>query len=207
MRLGFTLRPLRGGCLLRLSLYSALVAALLWCGYVLARIELAAYRDSPRTADAIVVLGAAQYQGTPSEVFRARLEYAEKLYREGYSRRIIVAGGKRRGDRYSEAETGVMFLRREGVPARALVASSQGTTTLTSLRALADKSKGLNVRSVLIVTDGFHLFRSVQMARGEGLEAYGSAARNSPVTAQPSSLVKYTAREVAAYTYYVLFRG
>lgn len=198
---------MRGGCILRLAVSSALVLALLWSGYVLARIELAAYRSEPRKADAIVVLGAAQYQGTPSEVFQSRLQYAAELYRDGYARRIIVAGGQLPGDRYSEAEAGVMYLRRQGVPERALTASSEGRSTITSLGAVARRAKRLNVRSVLIVTDGFHLFRSVEMARGEGLVAYGAAARNSPVTAQPASLVKYTAREVAAYTYYVLFRG
>jgi len=189
---------------MRLILYSLAAVSIGWTLYVAARVEIAGRRDDAQRAGAIVVLGAAQYQGEPSPVFQARLDHALQLYRAGTAPLVVVAGAKLQGDRFTEAAAGATYLRGQGLSARSLLPVGVGNDTLSSLEAVAQALGKRGVESVVVVTDPFHTFRSTQLAGDLGLTAYGSPTATSPIAASPSARAYYTAREVAAYTAYRL---
>src|ERR671918_3057480 len=127
-----------------------LLAYPVWLGY---QVWSQSHRDENHTADAIVVLGAAQYDGDPSPIFEARLKQTVYLYGEGFSEVVFVTGGKRAGDRFTESEAGEIYLEANGVPSEAILNENEGTTTfdsLTSVRAMA-QDRGMD--SVLLVSD------------------------------------------------------
>ncbi len=134
-------------------------------------------RDEVFPADAIVVLGAAQYNGRPSPVFEARLNQAIHLYRTDVSKRIVVTGGRRAGDRFSEARVGRMYLQTNGVPAPAILGEAPGNTTLDSLRQAGEIARTNGADSLLLVSDPLHSERIKQIANDLGFEdAYASWA-------------------------------
>ncbi len=180
------------------------LAGLLWMLVLAGRIELTGRRDDDARADAVVVLGAAQYRGMPSPVFAARLDHALALYEAGKAPLVIVAGGREDGDRYTEAAAGVRYLNSNGVPAGSLLAVGRGDDTLSSLQAVAAAARRRDISSVLLVSDRFHMERSLRMATDLGLRAYGSPTATSPVEEKPASRLRYTLREVAALTAYLL---
>ena len=145
-------------------------------------------------ADAIVVLGAAQYSGRPSPVLQARLDHALALYRRGLAPRVILTGGTAPGDRTSEAAVGRSYLRRAGVPATAMLMEAEGRTTRASLTAVAAVAGPLAIRRVILVSDPFHLLRARTIARRLGLEALTSPAQRLPlrtwILSQPRYLVE-----------------
>ncbi|RTG92475.1 hypothetical protein CSW25_03870 [Thermus scotoductus] len=119
--------------------------------------------------DWIVVLGAAQYGGRPSPALERRLEAALHLYQRGLASRVAVAGGKAKGDRYSEGEVGCRYLRQRGLPAKALLCEGQSQNTYENLLFLKPHLSG----RILLVTDAPHLPRALFLARLLGLEAEG----------------------------------
>lgn len=146
-------------------------------------------------SDAIVVLGAAQYNGRPSEVFQARLDQALALYQDGYAPMVVLTGGKQPGDVYTEAETGAQYLLDRGVPQSAIRWENEGRDTWQSLRGVAEVLDGTGVESVLIVSDGFHLLRSELMARELGFTASGSGSIGSPIDSWSGAELSYVIRE------------
>ena len=129
--------------------------------------------DEARAVDAIVVLGAAQYDGRPSPQLAARLDHAVSLWNGGFAPVVIVTGGNREGDRFTEASASAAYLVERGVPASAIVQEDGGATTYDSLeraRSLVDDS----VETVLVVTDPYHSLRSKLTAREVGFTAYVS---------------------------------
>ncbi|MCS7059350.1 MAG: YdcF family protein [Meiothermus sp.] len=132
--------------------------------------------SSPGKADWIVVLGAAQYNGEPSVIFRNRLEAALQLYRQGYAPRIAVTGGRRPGDRYSEGEVGCRYLEARGVPRRALFCEQKSRRTWENLSNIAPVLGGSRA---IIVTDEPHLPRALILADQLGLRATGYAVRGN----------------------------
>lgn len=155
-------------------------------------------------ADAIVVLGAAQYQGDPSPVFEGRLAHAALLYREGRSERVIVLGGSRPGDEVTEAEAGRDWLIADGIPPEAVVASPVGSTTLESLRAAAEWMRERDLRTAFLVSDPWHNLRIKRMASDLGIDAYASATWQSAARTEGTRFGGYV-RETFAYLYYRLF--
>jgi vancomycin permeability regulator SanA len=149
----------------------------------------------PHQADAIVVMGAAQYNGRPSQVFQARLDHALELYEQGYAPLIVVTGGKMPGDVYTEAETATQYLVDRGVPPDAILAENQGRDTWQSMQGVAAVLEGTDVGSLLIVSDGYHLLRSELMAGELGYQAWGSAAPDSPIRPWSGSELAYVIRE------------
>jgi uncharacterized SAM-binding protein YcdF (DUF218 family) len=137
--------------------------------------------DEARPADAIVVLGAAQYDGRPSEVLAARLDHALELWEAGYAPTIVVTGGKQPGDRFTEATAAANYLIERGVPDDAILREVQGRTTWESLSATARILRNRELESVLIVSDPYHSLRAKETARELGLDAYASATPTSPV--------------------------
>ena len=137
--------------------------------------------DEARAADAIVVLGAAEYDGRPSPVLAARLDHALELWRAGYAPRIVVTGGKREGDRFTEATASADYLLAVGVPDDAILREVQGSTTWESLAATARILRNRGLESVLVVSDPYHSLRARETARELGLDAHSSPTRTSPV--------------------------
>jgi len=148
-------------------------------------------QDERQPADAIVVLGAAQYNGRPSPVLRARLDHALGLYRDGMAPLVLVTGGVGRGDTLSEATVARRYLIYHGVPAEAVVAQSEGRTTMASMTAVNAWLRGRGLRRVILVSDPFHMFRLRLEARRTALEAYTSPTESSPISENPVLELRY----------------
>lgn len=144
-----------------------------------------AARDRAAPADAIVVLGAAQYRGRPSPVLRRRLDHAIGLYARGVAPRLVLTGGIAEGDTASEAAVSRTYAMRQGVPDTAILLENDGRTTHQSIRAVAALLKSRDLQRAVVVSDGFHLFRAWTSARHHGLSVRTSPARpEEGVTAQ-----------------------
>lgn len=152
-------------------------------------------QDQRQPVDAIVVLGAAQYNGRPSPVLRARLDHALSLYREQQAPRVVVTGGVGRGDTTSEAQVGRRYLMAHGVPEDAVVAESEGRTTMASMNAVTGWLRRRGLRRVLLVSDPFHMFRLRLEARRTALEAYTSPTESSPISDNPVLELRYLLAE------------
>jgi vancomycin permeability regulator SanA len=182
---------------LAVSGWVALVAAILiWSA-----------RNSTESADAIVVLGAAQYSGRPSPVLRARLDHALGLWSAKRAPRIVFTGGRREGDLISEAAAGRRFALRRGVPAKAVLLEGSGRTSLASVHGAAVllKTRGDSVKvpmadrpRVLLVSDPFHMLRLDVLARLHGLTPLPSPTRTSPISAKRAIALEYILRESVA---------
>ncbi|MGZ4154988.1 MAG: YdcF family protein [Actinomycetota bacterium] len=154
--------------------------------------------------DAIIVLGAAEYDGTPSPVFAGRLEHAQLLYDQGRSRTVMVLGGKQPGDITTEAEAGRQYLISRGIPAEHVVAEPVGNTTLESLQAAATYMNDHDLRTAFLVSDPWHNLRIEKMASDLGIQAYVSATWHSAARSEQNRLAGYL-RETFAYLYYRAF--
>lgn len=137
--------------------------------------------DEARAVDAIVVLGAAQYDGRPSPVLEARLEHALELYDAGYADLIVTTGANQPGDRFTQGFAGFEYLRNQGVPEDAILVVVDGTDTWEELSATANVLFERDKSSVLLVSDPYHNLRATAIAEEVGLEAYASAA-DTPAT-------------------------
>ena len=182
----------------------ALVVALFVVGGTAFRVWQVARQDDRQPADAVVVLGAAQYDGQPSSIFAARLKHAAALYDDKLAPRIVTTGGGRPGDAYTEAEAGRRYLIKLGVPPSAVVAVPVGTDTLSSLQAVAARAAEDGWNRALIVSDPWHSLRARQMARDSGLMAWTSPTRSGPVVQTRETQARYIVRETAAVLYYRL---
>lgn len=150
---------------------------------VLAWVYQASREDQRRPTSAIVILGAAHYNGRPSPVLRGRLEHALNLYRQGLAPRVVVTGGTRPGDSESEAAVQRRFLIDHDVADSAVVLIDEGSTTEETMVAVAEWLRRRRVDDVLLVSDGFHLARLRLEARRHGIRAYTTPAPSSPITA------------------------
>jgi len=151
----------------------AAAGAACWVFVVYRQIEHYANVDEARPADAIAVFGAAEYDGRPSPVLRARLEQGLQLYRQGLAPLIITLGGS--GDpQHSEGGVGHDFLVTQGVPESSVIAETQSRTTYESARRLAAIARANDIHSILAVSDGTHLFRIHQLCESYGLTVYTS---------------------------------
>jgi uncharacterized SAM-binding protein YcdF (DUF218 family) len=153
----------------------ALVAmsVLLWCRWTYAQIQHYATLDEAAPSDAIVVFGAAEYDGRPSPVLRARLDHALALYRKGIAPLIITLGGDG-GDQFSEGGVGRVYLRGEGVPDYAIIAETESRNTGDSARRVAVIARANGLNRLVIVSDGTHLFRIHAICAAEGLNVLTS---------------------------------
>ena len=188
-------------------LIGAVVVAVFLVGGTAFRVWYVARADDRRAVDAVVVLGAAQYDGEPSSVFAARLRHAEALYEDGLAPRIVTVGGSRAGDAYTEAEAGRRYLVDRGVPASAVVAVGEGSDTLGSLRAVDARARDDGWDTALVVSDPWHSLRARTMARDSGLEAWTSPTRSGPVVQTRETQARYIIRETAALLYYTITKA
>lgn len=160
-------------------------------------------RRETRRADAILVMGAAQWNGRPSPALRARLDSALTLYRRGFASRIILTGSAAPGDQYSEAAVARTYLIERGVDPGVLLIEEQGASTLSSLRAAVTIARAEGIKSVILVTDPYHQLRALKIARDHGLQTYAEPVRDSTPTSTVARAGSI-AREAWAYLGYVL---
>lgn len=161
----------------------------------MAMVDRAGRRDEAQEADAIVVLGAAQYVGRPSPVLRARVDHAVSLWKRGLAPTLILTGGTGVGDTTSEAAVARKYAMSRGVPDRAIVLEIKGRTTSESMRAVARIMDDRERKSVILVSDPFHMLRLSILARRFGLEPYTSPTRTSPITPNREERWKYMVSE------------
>ena len=183
---------------------AACLGIVLGGGYATYRIWAQGQRDEERPADAIVVMGAAQYDGRPSKVFAARLDHAVSLYFAGVAPRLIMTGGKAEGDRTTEAAAGRAFAIELGVPPEDILVEERSRTTLESIRGVAALLAANDDRSAIFVSDRPHMLRVLRMAADEGVTAWGSPTRTSPIEVDLPGQVDAMVHELGALAYYFL---
>jgi uncharacterized SAM-binding protein YcdF (DUF218 family) len=149
----------------------ALVAVV---AYISAEIARQSTVDEAQSADVILVLGAAEYHGKPSPVLRARLDHALTLYKKGLAPRILTTGGAGGDPVYTEGTVGRSYLVSQGVPSEAIMVEPEGESTVYSTAAAAEIMRRMGLRSCIVVSDGYHIFRAKKMLEFRGLTVYGS---------------------------------
>ncbi len=172
------------------------VILVLYFVYITYEVWHASTLDQRKPADAIVVLGAAQYNGRPSPVLQARLDHAAELWKAKVAPRIVVTGGRIPGDKNTEAGASAAYLAQKGVPDEYVLREVDGRTSWESLQAAARFMKARDIHKIILVSDSFHDARIAAMSKGLGLEPQVSPARNSPI--QGSKRTPYFVKEVAA---------
>lgn len=148
-----------------------LAALVLYVGVTFVQVWNASNQAHQDPAQAIIVLGAAQYDGTPSPVLRARLEHALELYRDGVARTVVVTGGKQPGDRFTEAAASFTYLRQAGIPEDHILREEQGENTWEQLAAATRVLRDREMSSVVLVSDDYHAYRLDRIAHEIGLDA------------------------------------
>ena len=181
-----------------------IIIALIAPGYAVSKVWQAAHNPIVRSADVIVVLGAAQLNGRPGDALEARLVEAKRIFDLGLAPKIITVGARAPGDRTTEAASGKAWLRTQGVPASKIIAIEKGRDTLVSTKAYAAFMKKEMVSDVIIVTDPFHCQRAMTMANDQGIVSTCSPVQTGPNTISKSGF-KYLLREAGAYLVYITF--
>lgn len=201
VRMGRGTNPARRGWGLRAAAILILIllaAAAVWCHWVYTQIESYANRDEAAPADAICVFGAAEYDGRPSPVFRARLDHALELYNRGMAPLIITLGGPG-GDQFTEGSVGRRYLESKGVPEEDIIAETESRNTEESARRIAVIARANGLRRLVIVSDGSHLFRIHAICTAEGLDVLTSP-RAKPAIEDRSLEFQRMMHEIVSYT-------
>jgi len=162
-------------------------------------------RDDARAADAIVVMGAAQYDGRPSPVLKARLDHAVSLWEQHLAPRLVLTGGMGDGDTTSEAAVGRRYAVKHGVPDSVILMETRGRTTAESMERVAAMLDSLRHREVILVSDPFHMLRLSILARRFGLSPRSSPTRTSPISASATESWRYTLSESVKVPLTILF--
>lgn len=161
------------------------VIAISYVGLTTYEVWRVGHNRNTEAVDAIVVMGAAQYDGRPSPLLQARLNHAFQLWSDGQSQLIVVTGGNQPGDRFTEASASIAYLTEKGVPTKNLLAEDASHSTyeaLSNMRVLVDTATPFAaIEKIVIVTDPFHSLRSRLTAEELGFEASTSASSGSPV--------------------------
>jgi vancomycin permeability regulator SanA len=168
--------------------------------YVAGSIWYTAKNTTAEKSDVILVMGAAQFDGRPSEVLLARLNQAKSIFKAGLAPRIYTVGGGAPGDRTTEAAASKAWLIGNGISKTNVLAIAKGRDTLSSTKAYVEQIRKSNFSSVVIVTDPYHCYRAIKMAKDRGIKPTCSAVESGPAA---NSGIKYLARETGAYLAYV----
>jgi len=176
---------------------SLLLVALGWSRWVYAQIQWYANQDQAAPSDAIVVFGAAEYDGKPSPVFRARLDHALSLYQRGIAPLIVTLGGNG-GDQYSEGAVGEEYLESKGVQEEDIIAETESRTTEDSARRVAVIAQANGLRRLVIVSDGTHLFRIHAICAADGLNVLTSPRPRG--AEEPAVEGERVSHEILSYT-------
>jgi uncharacterized SAM-binding protein YcdF (DUF218 family) len=178
------------------------LATMGWCYWVYVQIETCANQDQAAPSDAIGVFGAAEYDGRPSPVYRARLDHALDLYNRGIAPLIITLGGNG-GDEYNEGAVGREYLVGMGVPEQDIIAETHSRNTEESARRIAVIARANGLHRLVIVSDGTHLFRIHAICAAEGLNVLTSPRATVPIEGD-SGEVDRIAHEILSYTFWRL---
>lgn len=181
-----------------LVLLVLVAAALIWGRWIYTQIEHYANDDQAAPADAIAVFGAAEYDGRPSPVYRARLDHAEALFRRGIAPVIITLGGDG-GDQYSEGGVGREYLMASGVPESAIIAETESRSTEESARRIAVIARTNGFRRLVVVSDGAHLFRIHAICAADGLNVLTSPRPLVPVEGNSTPGKEPVIHEILSY--------
>ena len=193
--------------LVRLTAGVVAVTLALWALSIAVVLSAGAWPNT-RDADAIVVLGAAQYNGRPSPVLQARLDHALDLYERGLAQYLIFTGGTGVGDTVSEAEVSRRYALRHGVPASAIMTERAGVTSAQSVRAAAALMSSAGLESALLVSDSYHMMRLEVLARRSHIVPYRAPAANAPIdAASPRRRWEYVLRESVLFPATTVFGG
>lgn len=165
----------------RLIASIVLTIVVLWTASM-AAVLLFSWMDQARPADSIVVLGAAQYDGKPSPVLRARLDHGIDLWNNRMGKILVLTGGKGAGDTTSEADVGRSYARKRGVPDTAILLENKGRTTRESMLGVAELLESRGIKTAILVSDPFHMLRLSIIGRRFGLTPYTSPTRTSPIS-------------------------
>ena len=181
----------KAGRTMRMLLTSTIATALIfWVGWMGA-VLLWSTLDQARPAESIVVLGAAQYDGHPSPVLRARLDHAVDLWNRHMARVVILTGGKGPGDTTSEAAVGRGYVKRHGIPDAAILLENEGRTSRASLLAVSRMLSDRGMKTAILVSDPFHMLRLWILSRRFGFTPYTSPTRTSPISPNREERWKY----------------
>jgi uncharacterized SAM-binding protein YcdF (DUF218 family) len=172
--------------------------------YLYRQVRSSAVREEAKVSDVIIVLGAAQYNGRPSKILKARLDHALNLYNRGFAKAIITTGGYGPDPNFSEAQVATEYLVKHGVSLLNIVTEQASLTTRDSIRAAALNMKSKDWKTVVVVSDGFHLYRLKEMFEDEGIVAYTSPVPASPIERSTSQRFWYSLREVFLFSAYRL---
>jgi len=148
--------------------------AVFYTGWITLCIEQQSLRDEAQPADVILVLGAAEYRGHPSPVLKARLDHALDLYREHLAPRIMTTGGAGGDPEFTEGSVGQSYLIRQGVPSEEIIVENEGSSTVRSTALAGEIMQRMEIKSVIVVSDGYHIYRVKKMLESRGLVVYGS---------------------------------
>src|SRR5215467_8190686 len=182
---------------------TAVVAATSIYGiYLYGQIRDYAVRDEAHKAEAIVVLGAAQYNGRPSPVLKARLDHAYELYHQGYAPAIITTGSYGPDPNFSEAQVSTRYLVQRGVDMADIITEQGSGTTFDTIQAASELLKAKGWTTALVVSDGFHLYRAKRMFSDNGIMTYTSPAPNNPIEVESSQRFWHSLREVMLFSAY-----
>jgi vancomycin permeability regulator SanA len=179
-----------------------LVLALAIPTFALARVWYSANNETIRKADAIVLMGAAQLDGKPGQVLEARLKEVLRIYEKDFADQVFTLGEGAPGDRFTEAGTSREWLARNGLGWKSVTAIKIGRDSYTSIEALAKNIDKDKYKSIIIVTDPYHCFRSVTMAKDFGFDATCSPARTGIASLDKAGF-RYLLRETGAYLAYI----
>lgn len=193
-------RPVRR--FLRRLVLGVLLIGFLVVGGTGFRVWQVARWDDRTSADVVLVLGAAQYAGTPSKILEARLRHAKNLYDEGVAPYIVTTGGNQPGDTHTEAGAGVGWLTGHGVPEDRIIPVGEGNDTLGSLAAAAEEIHDRGWRSAVIVSDPWHSLRARTMAADFGLDVWTSPTHSGPIVQTRQTQIRYILYETAGLLYY-----
>lgn len=183
---------------------AALVGSVALVAYMAVQIDERGRVDERQPVDAIVVLGAAQFNGRPSDVFQARLEHAVELWKQGWAEWFVVTGGKLPNDRTTEADVARDWAIANGVPPDRILAEDRGRTTLESLEAVRAIFRTADLHTALFVSDETHMLRVLRMANDLGIEGYSSPTRTSPADHDDARRSRAMLHEIAGLAaYYV----
>ena len=160
--------------------------------------------DERQNSDVIVVMGASQWNGQPSPVFKARLDHAFLLYQEGLASKLILTGGVGSGEIKSESQVGKNYLLRKDVKEQDIIIEEIGHTSWQSLNQIVSIMKKEDLDSAIVVSDGFHIMRLKRMMKDLGIKSYFSSVADGPIG--KLSELKYVLRDVRAYLLYLLFK-
>lgn len=194
-------KPRRGNWRIRVALVVLLALAAgiaAWSWWVYSQIEIYAGQDQAAPSDAIAVFGAAEYDGKPSPVYRARLDHALALYGRGIAPLMITLGGAG-GDEYSEGAVGREYLVGQGVPEEAIIAETVSRNTEDSARRIAVIARANGLKRLVIVSDGTHLFRIHEICAAEGLDVLTSPRPRVEVEGGSNDAYRI-AHEIISYT-------